>query len=168
MSNLSFLTFFAQFHQYSKKTEWNDVTQINHLIESLISELKRILIEMFLSNNLQDAVNLINHYYNNLMHLNFWKTHQSNTASAPVSNKDSNVMNIDTENESYASKNFFKQQKYIKKDHCFKCESKNHLFSKCFILIFKKALRITETSSFSISSQFISSEIVSLNKFSQN
>ena len=171
MSNLSFPTFFAWFHQYSKKIRWNNIAQINYLVESLISDLKRTLIEVSLSNNLQDTTNLINCYYNNLMRLNSWKTYQSNiiTTSTPASSKNPDIININTRNKSYALKNSPEQQKYIKKSHYFKYESKNYLSLKYFVLVFKKALRVTEISSSLISlSCSTSSGTVLLNEFFQS
>ena len=137
----------------------------------MTSNLKRTLIEVSLSNNLQDTTNLINYYYNNLMCLNSWKTYQSNiiTTSISASSKNLDVMNIDTKNKSYASKNFSKQQKYIKKSCCFKYKSKNYLFLKYSVPVFKKALRVAEISLSLISlSHSISSGTVLLNEFFQS
>jgi hypothetical protein len=170
MGNWTFPVFFAQFHQYSKETGWNDAAQINHLVESLAPDLKRTLIGVSLPDNLQDTANLINRYYNDLMRLNPRRAYQSNTMTTATStpSKDPDAMDIDAGNKDYAPKNSPERQKRIKEGRCFRCGSKDHLSPKCSVPIPKRTLRTVEAQSPSTSpSRTMSPETVSLNESSQ-
>ena len=143
----SFPSYFAKFHQYSKETGWNDVAQINHLVESLNPELKRTLVGVTLPQRLGDCANLINRHYNDLMRLqprpsqsrSASKTTTTTTATRPSTrpptqaSKDPDAMELDPGTRGYAPKNSAERQKRIKEGRCFKCGSKDHLSPNCSV-----------------------------------
>ena len=146
----SFPSYFAKFHQYSKETGWNDVAQINHLVESLNPELKRTLVGVTLPQRLGDCANLINRHYNDLMRLQprpsqsrsaskTTTTTTTTTATRPSTrpptqaSKDPDAMELDPGTRGYAPKNSAERQKRIKEGRCFKCGSKDHLSPNCSV-----------------------------------
>ena len=98
-----------KFHHYTRESGWNYAAQINCLVESLNPDFQQTLITITLFNNLKDYINLINYYYNNLLHLNIKSSNPTLIKMIPtfkISIKDLNVMNINSYLFKYTLKNF--------------------------------------------------------------